>query len=369
MYDIFKNIKVLDLTKVLSGPFATRLLADYGAEVIKIESEDYTDPSRSFPPLKNNWSGYYEMLNRNKYSISLNLRKESDLSKFYKLVKEADIVVENMTPSAKYKLKINYEILKKINEKLIYASLSGMDQKSDRPYFDVIAQAESGLMSLTGAKKETKIGPAIVDSYSGVNLAFGIASALYRREKTGEGTFLSVSMLASAMNLLEHSLVETSITKKNPILPGNYDTAIAPFGIYNSKNGKIVLAIGNENLWLRFVNVFKGHGFDSEEFATNEKRLINQKKLNADINKVFLKYDVKDLVDVLEKNAIPYGKVKSMKNVLSTKWHYENESLVKASNGLINYVVPGFSVVFPSLTKDNIRNAPKIGQHNKKYGL
>jgi CoA:oxalate CoA-transferase len=159
MAPIFKGIRILDLTKVFSGPFATRQFADFGAEVIKIENRDTPDDSRGFPPLKGNWSGYFEILNRNKKGISLNLKQTQDLQKFYKLCESADCIVENLTPRTKYNLKIDYEIIKQINPKIIYASLSGLGQNSNRKYYDVIAQAESGLMSLTGAEKiPMKIG-------------------------------------------------------------------------------------------------------------------------------------------------------------------------------------------------------------------
>ncbi len=124
---IFKGIKILDLTRVFSGPYATRLFADYGAEVLKIENEKNFDDSRLFPPIKNNSSGYFELLNRNKKGISLDLKNEDDLKKFYVLCEKADIVVENYTPQTKHKLKIDYDIIKKINPEIIYASLSGVD--------------------------------------------------------------------------------------------------------------------------------------------------------------------------------------------------------------------------------------------------
>src|SRR5436190_764977 len=150
MATLFEGIRILDLTKVFSGPFATRQFADYGAEVIKIENTEHPDDSRQFPPLKNGWSGYFEILNRNKKGIGLNLKDEKDRKKFYKLCETSDIIVENLTPQTKYNLKIDYEKIKKINPTIIYASLSGINQKSNRKYYDVIAQAESGLMSLSG---------------------------------------------------------------------------------------------------------------------------------------------------------------------------------------------------------------------------
>ena len=211
---IFEGITILDLTKVFSGPIATRYFADWGARVVKIEDPTNPDPARGFPPLKNGASGYFELLNRNKESMLLNLKESEDLDKFYELVKSADVVVENMTPSVKKKLKVDYQTLKEINSTMIYASLAGYDQSSNKKCLDVIAQAESGLMSLSGYGEPVKIGPAVIDAYAGMSLAWAISSALFRREKINEGGQVNVSMVGMAMDLLEQNLVEYSIVKK-----------------------------------------------------------------------------------------------------------------------------------------------------------
>ena len=175
---IFKNIRILDLTRILSGPLATRHFAVQGAEVIKIESPS-GDDTRNFPPLIHDWSGYFEFLNHNKKSLVLDLKLAKDLERFYELCKSADVVLENFSPCVKTNLKIDYDTIKKLNPKIIYASICGVTPCNAQKYYDIIAQAESGLISLNRTNNTT----AIIDSFVAMKLAFAISSALYNREK------------------------------------------------------------------------------------------------------------------------------------------------------------------------------------------
>ncbi len=372
MNNIFSGVKVIDITKVFSGPFATRMLADYGAEVLKIESEKNYDDSRNYPPHKNNWSGYYEVLNRNKYGISLNLKDAEDLNKLYELVKEADVFVENLTPSTKDKLKIGYETLKAINPKIIYASLSGIGQDSNKKYYDVIAQAQSGLMSLSGHPDEPmKIGPSIVDAFSGMTLAFGIASALFYREVSGKGQYLDVSMLSSAMNLLESNLIEYSITNKNPKRVSNHDNAISPFGAYKAKDGFIVIAAGNENIWKVFSDYLREHtSFDESLYSSNVLRLANKETLTELIESVLAKDDVSKLEHIFSELGIPCSKVNEMSDVAKDVNHFRRKALFHINHKKLGEcVVPGSGITFSECSIEEPTEAPEIGEDNEKYGL
>lgn len=370
--NIFSGLKVIDVTKVFSGPFATRMLADYGAEVIKIESEDNHDDSRDYPPIKNGWSGYYEILNRNKKNLALNLKNPLDLEKLYVLCQTADVFVENLTPSTKYKLKIDYEILKKINPKLIYASLSGLGQNNDRKYYDVIAQAESGLMSLTGTPDlPMKIGPSVVDAFSGMTLAFAISGALLHREKTGEGQYIDVSMLGCAMNLLESNLIEYSVTKQNPLRTENKDGLIAPFGAYKASDGFIVIAAGNNTLWEKLLSFLKDHAQINESlFISNSLRLMNNETLTSTLENVFSSYSVTALEKILTDLGIPCSKVNDMSDVYLNEDNYTNGFLIKFQHSLLgDIVVPGKSIKFSQSSQEEMKAAPAIGQNNQEYGI
>lgn len=372
MLHIFSGVKVLDLTKVFSGPFATRMLADYGAEVIKIESEKNYDDSRDYPPLKNGASGYYEILNRNKKGISLDLKNPDDLEKFYMLVKGADVFVENLTPFTKKKLKIEVGTLQKHNPRLIYASLSGHGQQSDRKYYDVVAQAESGLMSLSGeAGKPMKIGPSVVDAFSGMTLAFAIAGALFQRQKTNIGQFIDVSMFACAINLLESNLIDYSITKNNPTGTGNADNLIAPFGVYTAANGSVVIAVGNNALWEKLSAFLQKYtSFEAALFSSNQLRLQNSDALTALIERVIFTIHVAELIKQLEELGIPCSRVNTMTDVAANPQYFAEKALLKFAHPVLgDCIVPGASIKFSRSAEKELEIAPAVGQDNERYGI
>ncbi len=374
MNKIFSGVRVLDLTKVFSGPFATRMLADYGAEVIKVENSLSPDDTRNFPPLKNNWSGYFEILNRNKKGVSLNLKNEIDLQKLYSLVKNCDVFVENFAPKTKFSLKIDYQTLRKINPEIIYASLSGRGQTSSEKYYDIIAQTQSGLLSLTGEeRKPIKIGPAVVDAFSGMTLAFAISSALFYKQKTGQGQYIDVSMLASSYNLLESSLIQSSVTKTNPKRTGNQDGLIAPFGIYKTKDGFIAIAIGNQLFWKTFAGFLQKESSISipwDKFSSNEARIQNQTKLTQIIETVFSRFETEYLVFALKALNLPVSKVNTMQDVLKNEFNYQENFLLRGKNEKAGeFVTTGFSVRFSEQKDYQIVNAPQIGENNKDYGI
>ncbi len=369
---IFSGVNVLDLTKILSGPLATRYLADYGATVIKIEHPNSPDDSRSFPPLKNNWSEYFEMLNRNKESISLNLKNTKHRNLFYKLCKNADVVVENLTPDVKTKLKIDYPIIRNLNKKIIYASLSGLDQKNTRKYYDVIAQAESGLLSLSGTKKNpVKIAPAVTDAFAGVNLAFAIASALYHRQRTNEGLQIIVSMLTTSVQLLEHNLIDYSINGKNPERPENQDNAVAPFGVFKTLDGYLAIACGNDTTWNSFAKFLSQYyAIDLTKFTTNSLRLENKKLLTEIIEVVFSKFKTKRLVVKMNKIQIPYGNVNEMSDIANDDWFFKHEALIKIDHDKLGKcIIPGYPIQFNKPHTKKLIPAPGLGKNNNKYGI
>jgi CoA:oxalate CoA-transferase len=368
---IFKDIHVLDLTKVFSGPFATQMLAAYGAEVVKIETPENYDDAREFAPLINNHSGYFEILNHNKKSISLNLKDQKDKNKFYKLVEKADVIVENLTPQTKHKLAIDYITLQKINSKIIYASLSGVGQRANRKYYDIIAQAESGLMTLSGTPgNPVKIGPSVVDAFSGMTLAFAISSALYHRQKTGEGQYVDVTMLGCAMNLLEQNLIEYSINKQPPIPPGNQDTTIAPFGIYKTHDGHIALAIGNDIQWQQLKTLLEDPILQQDKFKTNSLRVTNNTELTTILENIFQRYTQKELGEWLSTANIPASQVETIVEVYNNKYLY-NEGMLKQIQHahLGNCVIPGTGIQFSKAPQISYEPSPEIGQNNKEYGI
>lgn len=174
------------------------------------------------------------------------------LEDFYELIRDADIFIENFSPGVKKRLKIDYETLSAINPRLIYGSVNGYGENWDRKAYDVIVQAESGIASFNGEDKPIKNATAMIDAFSGNSLALGISALLYKREKTGRGDFVNVSMISCGLQILKQNIVSASMTGKNPDFPGNQDTSIFPFGFFKTRDGNIAVAIGNDVLWEKF---------------------------------------------------------------------------------------------------------------------
>lgn len=329
---LFSGIKVLDISKVLSGPYAARLLADHGAEVIKIESATHPDDSRSFPPLIDSWSGYYEQYNHNKKGRLLELAKESDYQQFIALVKQSDVLIENLTTKTTQKLKIDYDILKVYNPRLIYASIDG--DGTTRKYYDVIAQAESGMMSLSGLPgNPIKIGPATVDAMAGVSLAYGIAGALYWRTQTNRGQHIHVSLLSAALQLTEANLIDYSVTKNVPNPPGNHDTAIAPFGLFSTQDGYVVIACGNDHLWNTLSDWLTSFTVvDHNLFSSNSNRIQNQTQLTKIIEAGTSQLSTQSVFKQLSQLGIPCAPVRSVQDIVDNPTPAHLQSLLRAEN-------------------------------------
>jgi crotonobetainyl-CoA:carnitine CoA-transferase CaiB-like acyl-CoA transferase len=246
-----KNLKplaglfVLDLTWVYSGPYATLLLQDFGAEVVKVEGRG-GDYARSFPPFKDGASGYFYSLNRGKKSIALDLKSEAGRSLFLRLARKADAVVENFVPGVTERLRIGYEDLKAVNPRLIYGAIHGFGSfgpYARMPAVDPVAQAMGGLMAQSGVPggAPMKTGPAVSDALSGVYLALGIVSAVLARDKTGLGRKVEVGMMDAVFSVLEEAVVRTSMTGESLPRRGNTDPLGAPWDAFETKDGKWVM--------------------------------------------------------------------------------------------------------------------------------
>ena len=265
MKKALEGIKVVDLTSALSGPFCTMMLADYGADVLKIEPL-HGDQCRTWGPIdeKSGESGFYCYVNRNKKGATLNLKSEKGKQMFYDLVKDADILVENYRGGVTKKLGIDYETVKKINPSIIYASCSGFGQYgplTHRACYDIVAQAMGGMVNLTGFKDTdpVKVGPSVADHVSGIYLTVGVLAALHHRDMTGEGQQVDVSMFDTIFSLLENALVNYTMAGEISQRNGNIDPSIAPFDIFPCKDGFTALGVGNDRLFDTFCHTIGRH--------------------------------------------------------------------------------------------------------------
>ncbi len=371
------GLKVLDLTHAYNGPFCTMILADNGAEVIKIDPPA-GDQCRTWGPLdeKTGESGFYIFLNRNKKGITLNLKNEKARQIFLDMVKEADVVVENFRVGVPEKLGIDYETLKKINPRIIYASGSGFGQYgplSNRPCYDIVAQSMGGMVNLTGFPDSipTKVGPSVADNVTGIYLCVGVLLALYNREKTGQGQHVDVAMLDTIFSLLENAIVTQTMHNETPQRNGNIDESIAPFDIYETLDGYIALGVGNDKLFNVFCNVIgKPELLEDPRYATNDLRCQNYQGpgLLQDVVAEWCRDKKKgDIEHLMAENGVPCGPVLDMKEAIDHPQIQAREMMVHMEHPTVGPMYFQGCPIKLSATPPRVEWAgPTLGQHTKE---
>lgn len=310
-----EGIRVLDFTRAMAGPFTTMLLGDLGADVIKIEPLE-GDESRSWmPPDINGVSAYFISINRNKRSIAIDLKKSGALEIIDRLVRTADVVIENFRPGTADRLGIGYERLSKINPRIIYCSISGFGQDGpyrDKPGYDLIALAMSGLMSITGepGRPPVKFGVPIADITSGMMAVIAILGALYHRERTGVGQYIDISLLDVQILILSHQALSYIATGRDPERLGSAHPSIAPYQALETRDGYIIVAVGNDRLWQAFARAIGREDLLSDaRFATNPDRVRNRERLISELEKTFREKTTREWMEILEKAGVPAAPV------------------------------------------------------------
>jgi CoA:oxalate CoA-transferase len=371
---ILNGVVVLDLTKVLAGPFCAMQLADFGAEVIKIENPHTGgDDARHIGPHVKGESAYFMNINRNKKSITLNLKTSEGREIFKKLVAEADVVMENFRYGVMDRLGLGYEELNKINPRLIYATSTGFGQTGpyrDRPAYDPIIQAMGGLMSVTGKKdgEPTRVGISIGDLAAGLYLAFGIALALIHREKSGQGQKIDVGMLDCQFALLENHISRYLVAGEYPKPMGNRHPSYSPFGSFKTKDGYLAIAAGNNKLWQELCQVlgFPELGLDPR-FVTNVLRVENYDEMEALMEDKLKEKTVKEWVEILNAGGIPCSPINSIPDLINDPQIKAREMIVEVENPVLGKVAVAGVPVKMSLTPGSVRhNSPALGEHNEE---
>ena len=305
------GIIVVDLTRVLAGPFCTLLLADLGARVIKVEQPGKGDDSRAYGPYINGKSGYFVAQNRGKESIALDLKVTDDIAVLHRLLRRADVLVENFRPGAMDRLGLGWNALKERYPRLIYAATSGFGQTgpyAQRPAYDVIAQAMGGIMSLTGHEggPPTRVGSSVGDLGAGLFTALGIVSALHDRTRTGKGMLIDVAMLDSQLGLLENAIIRYFATGQSPTPHGARHSSIAPFEPYRARNGDIVIAFGNDELFRKLAACLQRPDLAADpRFAENTGRSDHVLALKDALESILRSHDLEHWLDVLGAAGIP----------------------------------------------------------------
>ncbi|MDI6757478.1 MAG: CoA transferase [Endomicrobiia bacterium] len=370
MKNPLEGVKVIDFTRVLSGPYCTMMLADMGADIIKIERPKTGDDSRSFGPLIAGESGYFISVNRGKKSVVLDLKTDAAKAAVKKLCLTSDVLVENFRPGAMKKLGLDYESLKELNPRLIFCSITGYGQDgpvSQYAGYDVIAQAVGGMMSITGYPDTppTRVGTSIADVLSGMFAAYGIVSALHGRQTSGQGARIDISMVDSVMAVLENAVVRYGVSGKTPERIGSKHPSLCPFDIYEAKDGYIAIAAGNDSLWREFATAIKREDIIfKKEFETNELRCHNEKKLKKIIEDYTRAHAIKDLLNNLNKHGIPCGPVNDIARAVRHSQVLHRNMIVELDQKKIGKIkVAGTPVKITGLDDKNFSPAPLLGEH------
>lgn len=368
MAEALAGVRVLDFTRVLAGPFCTMILADMGADVIKVESLEGDETRQWGPPFDaRGRSAYYLSVNRNKRSLRLNLKTEAGQRIARELAQQSQIVVENFKPGGASAFGLGYDALRALNPALVYASISGFGQTgpySERPGYDFVVQAMSGLMSITGdvSGEPAKVGVAIADVIAGLFAATSLLGALRHAEHTGEGQQLDISLLDSQIAALVNVASGALVSGKTPARYGNAHPSIVPYQTFRAADGEFALAVGNDRQFAQLCQLI-GHpewAMD-ERFATNPARVVNREELVELLGAVFAERPAAEWVEQALERGIPAGSLNTVSEILDDP-HIQARGLIHEIDALRLVGPPvGFSVTPPTVRTP----PPDLGEHTE----
>ncbi|MET3196116.1 CaiB/BaiF CoA-transferase family protein [Bacillus sp. OAE603] len=367
------GIKIIDLTRVLAGPFCTMILGDLGAEVIKVESIDRGDETRGWgPPFVEGESAYYLCANRNKQGFTLNLKSEQGKEILKKLISEADVVIQNFKPGTLAKLGFAYDDMTKIKEDIILASISGFGSQgpnSNLPGYDYIIQAMSGLMSITGEKElqPTKVGVAISDVLTGLFTCIGILASLHHRNYSGEGQEIDISLfdsqLAALVNVASNYLCSGNIPERM----GNYHPNIVPYQVFSASDGELVIAVGNDEQFRRFALLIEEPILLEETFKTNSSRLQHRKQIEQLIQNKLISKSKSEWKELLNQNGIPNGPIYNISEALQSEQAQSRNMVLDVNHPFIkNLKLVGSPLKLSKTPIEVLRHPPLHGEHTEE---
>ena len=368
------GVRVLDLTRVLAGPYCTMFLGDLGAEVVKVEQPGVGDDTRGWgPPFAGGESAYFLCVNRNKKSVTVDLKSKDGVTLLRRLAKRADVLIENFRPGTMERLGLGEQELRTINPKLIYASLSGFGADgpmSDAPGYDLIVQAWGGLMSITGPAdgEPCKVGVAIIDLVAGLMLGKSIAAALFAREKIGAGQKIDTSLLEAEVACLINVGSNYLIEGKIPHRWGNAHPSIVPYQSFKTADGYLVVGVASEGIWGRFCDAIgRAEWTDDPRFAKNANRVEHRETLTAVITEIFLGRKTDAWLELLDDAGVPCAPVQTIDKVFKAPQVLHRKMLAEVDHPTAGSVpMAGIPVKF-SLTPASVRLAPPLlGQHTEE---
>ena len=375
-----EGVRVLDLTRALAGPYCTMMLGDYGADVIKIELPGVGDDTRRWaPPFIGDQSAYFLSINRNKRSITLNLRHELGKEIFMKMAKDADVIVENFTPGVVDRLGIDYESVKAINPRVVYCSISGFGQTGpyrNKSAYDQTMQGLGGIMSLTGepGRPPAKMGIALTDIGSGMMGAFAIMTTLFhcKNQNMEEGQYIDISMLDLQVAWLTYMGGSYFATGKNPEKVGAAHPTQVPYQAFMCQDGKYInVAVGSERLWERFCKAMNREElFDHPDYSQNINRVENRSKLVPLLQEEFLKKPVPDWVQQLEEGGVPCGPINELSDVFADPQVLFRNMVMEVPHPTLGKIKQAGIPIKFSKTEGSIdRHPPLLGEHTNEVLL
>ena len=365
-----KGVRVLDLTRILSGPYCTSILGDHGADVIKVESPSGDDTRRFGPPFLGDEATYFLSVNRNKRSVVLDLKTAEGRAKLHALAKTADVVVENFRPGTAERLEAGPEQLRALNPRLIYCRISGFGQSGpgkNKPGYDLAVQGLGGLQALTGAPDgpPTKVGVSIADLVTGLYASQAILLALYRRERTGLGEVLDVAMLDSVVSLLTFQAGRWLGAGMKPRRMGNQHPSIAPYETFETADGWLNLAVGNDKLWVAACDVFDRPELAADpRFAGNPDRVANRAAL-LEVLEPIMKTRTRDQwVEGFTAAGVPCGEILEVEEVLSSDIVQARDMVTESDHPTLGTLkLPGVPVKLGDASAGVWRPPPRLGEH------
>jgi len=368
-----EGVKVLDLTRALSGPFCTMILGDLGADVIKVEPID-GDMMRQWGPFDRTESVYYLTGNRNKRAIAIDFRSAEGIELIKEFAKECDVVVENFKPGSMDAMGLNYEKLAEINPRLIYMSITGFGRdgpNSDQPGFDQIAQGYSGLMSVTGSPESgpLRVGVAIGDQTTGMWAAIGVLSALAQREKTGVGHRIDTSLMASLVGLLSVQGQRYLSLGETPGLAGNNHPVVSPCGVFQTKDGPLNIAANTPNMWITLCNILDLNELVADErFIDNASRAVNRDELKQLIEKLLSTFDRQHWTHLFNKSGVPAGPINNLAEVFSDAQVLHCQLVEEVNHPVLGSLkLVGSPIQFDLNKGSSIKRAPpQLGEHTSE---
>ena len=364
------GVRVLDFTRVLAGPAASLALADLGAEVFKIEPPGTGDETRTFPPIRDGESHYYLAVNRGKQSIVVDLKSEEGLALVKELAARCDVLVENYRPGVMDRLGLGYETLKAINPRLIYCSISGYGQTGplrDRPSFDIVLQAMSGALSMNGEPDglPTKLGSPLGDLVGGINGPIGILSALYERERTGQGRHIDVSLMDGLIGMLGYIAQLAFFNGTDPQRVGSQHPNLVPYGIFPAKDGSIVVACLTPGFWGRICQSIEQPELTADSrYDTLEKRRDAREAVNAIVSEFTARHTVEELVSIFTAHEVPHAPILGVLEALSQPQTVERQMVVETQHGTLGAIpIVNRPIRFTDAPQPVPTAPPVLGEH------